>query len=83
MKKSEEIRLQRLLASRLKTERLRMELTQAQLARRLGISRVHFVRIESAKHLPSLFLIIDICKALSIKPDWLVGVDQIEELNPQ
>lgn len=45
--------------------------TQEKLAERVGISRNHMSRIETADCAPSLDVLFDIAKALEVSPDKL------------
>ena len=54
------------LASNIKAERARKNLTQFQLAELLGISESTISLIERGKQTPSIFIVFDMAKVLNI-----------------
>lgn len=53
----------------IKLERTRNNLTQAELAQKVGVARQTIIAIESAKFIPSTVLSFKIAKVLKCKPD--------------
>ena len=51
---------------RIRERRMKLGMTQAALAAKVGISREHLVRLEAAKHDPALSLLERIAKALKV-----------------
>lgn len=60
------------LGKRIKEERLKKNLTQEQLAEAVEISSVYVSHIESGSAKPSLKILVDICNALGITPDFVL-----------
>ena len=60
--------------NRLRRAREERGLTQVQLAEILGISQTSYQRMETGKHDMKMSTIYNICKALSISSDWLIGL---------
>jgi len=60
------------MAKRLKALRAARGWSQADLAERSGVSRVHIARIETAKMEPTLGVIEKLAKALRVKPGELL-----------
>jgi len=60
------------MAKRLKALRVERGMTQVQLATRAGISRIHVIRIEAARHEPTLGMIERLAKALKVRPSELI-----------
>jgi len=54
------------MAKRLRALRLERGMTQAELAKRARISRVHVIRIEGAKQEPTLGVMERLAKALGV-----------------
>jgi transcriptional regulator with XRE-family HTH domain len=57
---------------RLKAFRAARGWSQATLAKKVGITREYLARIETAKHDPSLSLLLRLAKALRVKPSRLL-----------
>jgi transcriptional regulator with XRE-family HTH domain len=57
----------RMLAIRIRAERERQGLTQAQLARRARLSRVYVARLETRRQDPRISVVVRIAKALRVK----------------
>jgi transcriptional regulator with XRE-family HTH domain len=62
----------RRMGKRLKALRLERGMTQAELAKRAGISRKHVIRIEAAEQEPTLGVIERLAKALKVRPAELL-----------
>lgn len=57
----------------LQGERAERGLTQAQLAKRIGVTRGYLSEMENGKH-PSLAMFVRLCKALGRTPNQMLGV---------
>jgi len=57
------------MKNRIKELRLRLELTQEELARRAGVRRETIVFLEAGKYNPSLQLAHDVAKVFKLKID--------------
>jgi len=66
---------------RLRAARKIRGLTQVQLAERLGITQKSYQRMETGVHDLKMSTIYDLCKALEISSDWLIGLN-IDTQNP-
>lgn len=60
----------------LKTERIRNEMTQIQLAELVQVSRQTIISIESGRYIPSVLLALKISKILNL---YVEGLFQVEE----
>ena len=60
------------LGHRLKIAREKKQLTQEQLAERIGVSNNYISNIERNHSIPSLDTIVKLCNILDITPDYLV-----------
>lgn len=61
----------------LKEERIKNNLTQQELANKVGISRVHYTQIENNNKKPSLDVALSIKKVLNYKSDDLFLADNV------
>ena len=61
---------------KMKIARIECDLTQEQLADKVGVARQTIGLIEAGKYNPSISLCIDICKALNKTLDDLFWVDE-------
>ena len=61
---------------RLKQARLAKGYTQAEIAAKLGIPQQNYQRYESGKFDLKMSSIYNICKALDISADWLIGLEE-------
>lgn len=61
------------LANRLKEQRLRMGLTQAQVANHIGISTSAYTQYETLKTQPSLDTLIKLANLFMTSTDYLLG----------
>lgn len=75
---------------RLKAARERLDLTQDELAARLGFGQAQMNRYENGKSDPSLDVVMRLAHELQVTVDWLLGLSQetvddfkFEELSPQ
>ena len=66
--------LVRALGARLHAVRVRAALTQAQVARRVGLAPAEYGRIERGERLPSLPALRRLCVELGIDSDELLGL---------
>lgn len=55
------------------------QLTQAQLAKRVGVSDSMVALYETGDRLPSLSSLIDIARVFGVSTDFLLGVDRFRE----
>lgn len=61
---------------RLKQARLEKGLTQTEIATKLGIPQQNYQRYETGKFDLKMSSIVNICKALDISADWLLGLTE-------
>ena len=66
------------MRNRVREERLRRELSQAELAAELGVSRQTVISIENGRYLPSLPLAFRIARFFALPIDKMFGPDQEE-----
>jgi len=59
------------LKNHIKQHRARLNLTQEQLADRVGVRRQTILAVEKGQYVPSALLAFQISKALGMKPDEL------------
>jgi transcriptional regulator with XRE-family HTH domain len=60
------------VASRIRTKRKALSLTQEQLARELGVTHQHVSRIEGGHAVPSLELLVRLSRRLGVSTDYLL-----------
>lgn len=60
----------------LKTLRLKKNLTQAELAQKLGLTKSVISAYETGLRLPSYDVLIHIAKILNVTTDYLLGMEQ-------
>lgn len=60
---------------RLKLARKENCLTQTELAEKLGITQKSYQRMEKGTHDLKMSTIVQLCKALNISSDWLLGLN--------
>lgn len=65
----------------LKTLRLKENMTQAQLARKLGLTRSVISAYETGLRLPSYDILIHIAKIYNVSTDYLLGLDHKQEID--
>lgn len=65
----------------LKTLRLHANLTQAQLAQKLGITKSVISAYETGLRMPSYDILINISRIFKVSTDYLLGVDSKYELD--
>ncbi len=68
-----------LFGIRLKTLRLRKELTQNQLAKKLDITRSSVSYYEKGAIYPSVEILIKICQYFNVSADFLLGLSDMKE----
>ena len=65
----------------LKTLRLRNNLTQAQLAKKLQLTKSDISAYETGLRLPSYDVLIHISQIFNVTTDFLLGIEQKQELD--
>lgn len=65
----------------LKTLRLRKNMTQAQLARKLGLTRSVISAYETNLRLPSYDVLIHIAQIFNVSTDYLLGIERQQEID--
>ena len=64
--------MSRRIGKRVATARKAAELTQEQLAAKVGISREYLARLEGGAHEPTLTTIVKVARALGVTPGSLI-----------
>lgn len=65
----------------LKTLRLRKNMTQAQLAQKLGLTKSVISAYEIGLRLPSYDILIHIARIYNVSTDYLLGIEQKQEID--
>lgn len=65
----------------LKTQRLKEDLTQAQLAQKLGVTKSVISAYETGLRLPSYDILIHIAKIFNVSTDFLLGVENKRDID--
>ena len=65
----------------LKTLRLKHNMTQAQLAQKLGLTKSVISAYETGLRLPSYDILIHIAKIYHVSTDYLLGLERKEEID--
>ena len=65
----------------LKTLRLRKDMTQAQLANKLGLTKSVISAYETGLRLPSYDILIHIARIYNVSTDYLLGIEQKQEID--
>lgn len=65
----------------LKTLRLKENMTQAQLAQRLGVTKSVISAYETGLRLPSYDILIHIAKIYNVSTDYLLGLEKKDEID--
>ena len=65
----------------IRTLRLERGLTQAELARRMSITRNGVNSWEQGLSMPSPACLVDLSKVFSVSTDYLLGVERLETVN--
>ena len=65
----------------LKTLRLRKNMTQAQLANKLGLTKSVICAYETGLRLPSYDILIHIARIYNVSTDYLLGIEQKQEID--
>lgn len=68
-------------AERIKTLRIARGWTQAELARRLGITRNGVNSWEQGLSMPSPALLVELARVFSVSTDYLLGIEHLESIN--
>lgn len=69
-----------LLSSKIKLLREKQELTQADLARKLGLTRSSINAWEMGLSVPSTNYIVELSKLFNVSSDYLLGLDKTSTL---
>ena len=69
------------MAERIKFLREKLELTQAEIARRLGISRAGVNAWEMGLSCPSTFYLVELSRLFHVSTDYLLGTDTSNTLD--
>ena len=67
--------------NRLKTLRLKANMTQEQLAKKLGLTKSVISAYETDLRLPSYDVLIHIAKIYNVTSDYLLGLEQKREID--
>ena len=67
--------------NRLKTQRLKENMTQAQLAQKLGLTKSVISAYETGMRMPSYDILIHIARIFNVSTDFLLGVENKQELD--
>ena len=65
----------------LKTLRLRKNMTQAQLANKLGLTKSVISAYETGLRLPSYDILIHIARIYNVSTDYLLGIEKKQEID--
>lgn len=65
----------------LKTLRLKENMTQVQLAQKLGVTKSVISAYETGLHLPSYNILIHIAKIYNVSTDYLLGLEHKQEID--
>lgn len=71
------------MGKRIADRRNKIKIRQNILAERIGISNNHLSNIERGKEKPSVDILIEICKALEVTPDYLIMGNMYSNNVPQ
>lgn len=66
------------IGERIRTERLKKKLTHQELADHLGLTRVSVINIETGKHKPSIYQLLQISKLFEINYSKLIPAQAIK-----
>lgn len=69
------------LGNILKTLRLKSNMTQAQLAQKLGLTKSVISAYETGLRLPSYDILIHIAEIYNVSTDYLLGVEHKQEID--
>lgn len=69
------------LGNTLKTLRLKEDMTQAQLAQKLGLTKSVISAYETGLRLPSYDVLIHIARIFSVTTDYLLGLERKREVD--
>lgn len=67
--------------NRLKTLRLKNDMTQSQLAQKLGLTKSVISAYETCIRLPSYDILIHIAQIYNVSTDYLLGVEQKQQID--
>ena len=71
-----------LIGKRIKHRRIKLKLTQEQLAEKVKKSNIYICRIESGAACPTLIVLLQICKALGCSISYLVEGKELVQYDP-
>lgn len=67
--------------NKLKSLRLKENMTQAQLAQKLGLTKSVISAYETGLRLPSYDVLVNIAKIFKVSTDYLLGMNQKQEID--
>lgn len=70
----------KLLGERLKNERRSQSMTQTDLGKLIGIGKAYMSMLESGKRRPGSHKLMQLCKALGVSADWLLGLSEVKRI---
>lgn len=65
----------------LKTQRLKKNMTQAQLSQKLGLTKSVISAYETGLRMPSYDILIHIARIFNVSTDFLLGVENKQEID--
>lgn len=65
----------------LKTQRLKENMTQAQLAQKLGVTKSVISAYETGLRLPSYDILVHIARIFNVSTDFLLGVENKQDID--
>ena len=71
------------IGKRIVRRRKRLKISQIDLAEKIGISNNYLSSIEHGKEKPSLDILVKICNAISVTPDYLIMGNMYSNNVPQ
>lgn len=74
-------RLHRTFLEKVKARRACLELTQAQVAEKMGVSQSAYAQIESGRNTPTLEIVERVAKALRVTPLQLLDVNELATIS--
>lgn len=66
-----------LISNRIKAIRIKRNLSQSELAEKIGVKQKDISRWENNIHSPSINCIIKLCNVLNISADYLLGIKDL------
>lgn len=71
-----------LIGKRIKHRRIKLKLTQEQLAEKVRTSNIYICRIESGMACPTLTILLHICRALGCSISYLIEGREVIQYDP-